>query len=151
MAAWDGRSRSPTVSSSSRRKTWSRQRPTRTVFKLAPYVVLMGTFATFVIIPFGPDLVAREPRPRHLLPAGRLVALDPRRADGRMVVGNKYSLIGGLRAGRPADRLRVAARAGRRCGVAVQAGTLSLNGIVEAQASDELFGAQHGSPAVYRS
>ena len=30
----------------------------RTVFGFAPYVVMMSTIAVFVVIPFGPDLVA---------------------------------------------------------------------------------------------
>ena len=56
------------------------------VYKLAPYVVLMGTLATFVIIPFGPDLVARDLDLGIFYSAGRVVAFDTRCAHGRVVV-----------------------------------------------------------------
>jgi NADH-quinone oxidoreductase subunit H len=110
-----------------------------TVFKLAPYVVLIGTFATFVIIPFGPDLVARD------LDLGvfYLLAVSSISTLGVLMAGwssgNKYSLIGGLRAGAQliAYELPLVLAV---VAVAVQAGTLSLNGIVEAQASTEIFG-----------
>ncbi len=32
----------------------------RTVYGFAPYVVMMSTIAVFVVIPFGPDLVAAD-------------------------------------------------------------------------------------------
>ncbi|NNF70060.1 MAG: NADH-quinone oxidoreductase subunit H, partial [Acidimicrobiia bacterium] len=71
----------------------------RQVFKFAPYVVMVGTFAAFVIIPFGPDLVGRD------LDLGLfyLLAVSSITTVGVLMAGwssgNKYSLIGGLRAG----------------------------------------------------
>lgn len=110
-----------------------------TVYKLAPYVVLMGTLATFVIIPFGPDLV-----PENLdLGIFYLLAVSSLSTLGVLMAGwasgNKYSLIGGLRAAAQliAYELPLVLAA---VAVAVQAGTLSLNGIVEAQATSEIFG-----------
>jgi NADH-quinone oxidoreductase subunit H len=110
-----------------------------TVYKLAPYVVLMGTLATFVIIPFGPDLV-----PENLdLGIFYLLAVSSITTLGVLMAGwasgNKYSLIGGLRAAAQliAYELPLVLAA---VAVAVQAGTLSLVGIVEAQAATEIFG-----------
>jgi NADH-quinone oxidoreductase subunit H len=109
------------------------------VFRFAPYVVLMGTFATFVVIPFGPDLAAEN------LDVGIffLLAVSSLSTLGVLMAGwssaNKYSLIGGLRAAAQliAYELPLVLAA---VAVVVQAGTLSLPGIVEAQANMEIFG-----------
>ena len=103
------------------------------VFRLAPYVMLAGTVATFVVIPIGPETVARD------LDLGifYLLAVSSLSTLGVLMAGwgsgNKYSLIGGVRAGAqliayelPLVLALVA--------VAIQAGTLSLTGIVGAQA-----------------
>jgi NADH-quinone oxidoreductase subunit H len=103
------------------------------VFRLAPYVMLAGTIATFVVIPIGPSAVARD------LDIGifYLLAVSSLSTLGVLMAGwssaNKYSLIGGIRAGAqliayelPLVLALVA--------VAIQAGTLSLSGIVVAQA-----------------
>ncbi|MEZ5174745.1 MAG: NADH-quinone oxidoreductase subunit NuoH [Acidimicrobiia bacterium] len=105
----------------------------RTVYGYAPYVVMMSTIAVFVVIPFGPDLVGRNLD----LGAYYLLAISSLSVLGILMAGwssaNKYSLIGGLRAAAQLIAyelplvLAVAA-------VVVQAGTMSLNGIVEAQA-----------------
>ncbi|MCP4967139.1 MAG: NADH-quinone oxidoreductase subunit NuoH [bacterium] len=107
------------------------------VFRLAPYVMLAGTIATFAIIPIGPTVVARD------LDIGifYLLAISSLSTLGVLMAGwssaNKYSLIGGVRAGAqliayelPLILALVA--------VAIQAGTLSLNGIVAAQ-TETLF------------
>jgi NADH-quinone oxidoreductase subunit H len=103
------------------------------VFRIAPYVVIMATLATFVVIPFGPDLVVRD------LDLGifYLLAVSSLATLGVLMAGwasaNKYSLIGGLRAAAQLIAyelpliLAVVA-------VVVQAGTMSLSGIVDAQA-----------------
>ncbi len=109
------------------------------VFKLAPYVVLMGTVATFVIIPFGPDLVARD------LDLGLfyLLAVSSVSTIGVLMAGwssgNKYSLMGGLRAAAQliAYELPLVLAA---VGVAILAESLSLNEIVRAQAEWQWFG-----------
>jgi len=102
-------------------------------------VVLMGTFATFVVIPFGPDLAAEN------LDVGIffLLAVSSLSTLGVLMAGwssaNKYSLIGGLRAAAQliAYELPLVLAA---LAVVIQAGTLSLSGIVEAQANMEIFG-----------
>jgi NADH-quinone oxidoreductase subunit H len=111
-----------------------------TVYKLAPYVVLMGTLATFVVIPFGPDLV-----PENLdLGIFYLLAVSSLSTLGVLMAGwssgNKYSLIGGLRAAAQliAYELPLVLAV---VGVAIQAQTLSLTGIVEAQAAWRWFDA----------
>jgi len=109
------------------------------VYRLAPYIVLIGTIATFVIIPFGPDLVASDLDLGvfYLLAVSSLGTLGVLMAGWSS--GNKYSLIGGLRAAAQliAYELPLVLAA---VAVVIQAGTLSLSGIVEAQATTELFG-----------
>jgi NADH-quinone oxidoreductase subunit H len=103
------------------------------VYKFAPYVVLAGVVAVFVIIPFSPRLVAQD------LDLGLfyLLAVSSISTIGVLMAGwssaNKYSLMGGLRAAGQliAYELPLVLAA---VGVAIQAGTLSLNGIVAAQA-----------------
>jgi NADH-quinone oxidoreductase subunit H len=110
----------------------------RTVYKLAPYVVLMGTLATFVIIPVSSDLVARD------LDLGvfYLLAVSSLSTLGVLMAGwssaNKYSLMGGLRAAAQliAYELPLVLAV---IGVAIQAGSLSLNDIVTAQSSWQWF------------
>ncbi len=109
------------------------------VYKLAPYVVLMGTLAMFVVIPFGPDMVARD------LDLGifYLLAVASLSTLGVLMAGwssaNKYSLIGGLRAAAQliAYELPLVLAV---IGVAIQAGSLSLNDIVTAQSEWTWFG-----------
>jgi len=111
-----------------------------TVYKLAPYVVLVGTLATFVIIPIGPDLVARD------LDLGvfYLLAVSSLSTLGVLMAGwssaNKYSLMGGLRAAAQliAYELPLVLAV---IGVAIQAGSLSLIDIVDAQSSWQWFDA----------
>ncbi|MDX1448350.1 MAG: NADH-quinone oxidoreductase subunit NuoH [Acidimicrobiia bacterium] len=103
------------------------------VFKIAPMIVLLGTVALFVVIPFGPGLSPRN------LDVGIFYALAISSVStiGVLVAGwssaNKYSLIGGLRAAGQliAYELPLVLAA---VGVVIMAGTMSLEGIVEAQA-----------------
>lgn len=109
------------------------------VYRLAPYIVLMSTAAVYVIIPFGPDLIARD------LDLGVffVLAISSLSTLGVLMAGwssgNKYSLMGGLRAGAQliAYELPMVLAV---VAVAVQAGTLSLQGIVLSQATTEIFG-----------
>jgi NADH-quinone oxidoreductase subunit H len=104
----------------------------RTVFGFAPYVVMMSTLAIFAVIPMGPDLVATN------LDLGVyfILAISSLSVLGVLMAGwssaNKYSLIGGLRAAAQliAYELPLVLAV---VAVVVQAGTMSLNGIVEAQ------------------
>ena len=103
------------------------------VFRLAPYVMVAGIIATFVVIPIGPTTVARD------LDIGifYLLAISSLSTLGVLMAGwgsgNKYSLIGGVRAGAQLIAYELPLVLALSA-VAIQAGTLSLTGIVEAQA-----------------
>ncbi|HEX6945762.1 MAG TPA: NADH-quinone oxidoreductase subunit NuoH [Acidimicrobiia bacterium] len=104
----------------------------RPVFKLAPIVVMMGTVALFVVIPWGPGIIFRD------LEVGIFYALaiSALTTVGVLMAGwasaNKYSLIGGLRAAGQliAYELPLVFSA---VAVVIMAGTMSMTGIVEAQ------------------
>jgi len=104
----------------------------RTVFGFAPYVVMMSTLAVFAVIPMGPDIVATK------LDLGVyfILAISSLSVLGVLMAGwssaNKYSLIGGLRAAAQliAYELPLVLAV---VAVVVQAGTMSMSGIVEAQ------------------
>ena len=104
-----------------------------TVFKAAPYIVVMATLAAFVVIPAGPDLVGVDLD----LGAFYLLAITSLGTLGVLMAGwasaNKYSLIGGLRAAAQliAYELPLVLAV---VAVVIQAGTMSLQGIVAAQA-----------------
>jgi NADH-quinone oxidoreductase subunit H len=102
------------------------------VFKSAPILVLVGTVALFVVIPFGPGLIFRD------LSVGIFYALaiSSLSTVGVLMAGwssaNKYSLIGGLRAAGQliAYELPLVLAV---VGSVIMAGTMSMAGIVEAQ------------------
>ena len=104
----------------------------RPVFKSAPILVLVGTVALFVVIPFGPNLIFRD------LDVGVFYALaiSSLSTIGILMAGwssaNKYSLIGGLRAAGQliAYELPLVLAV---VGSVILAGTMSLQGIVQAQ------------------
>jgi NADH-quinone oxidoreductase subunit H len=105
----------------------------RPVFKIAPMVVLAGTLAVFVIVPFSPDLVVRDLDLGvfYALAAGSLATVGVLMAGWSSA--NKYSLMGGLRAAAQliAYELPLVLAV---VGVVIHAGTMSMVGIVEAQA-----------------
>jgi NADH-quinone oxidoreductase subunit H len=96
--------------------------------------MLAGTIATFVVIPIGPETVARD------LDLGifYLLAISSLSTLGVLMAGwgsgNKYSLIGGVRAGAQLIAYELPLVLALAA-VAIQAGTLSLNGVVAAQAT----------------
>ncbi len=111
----------------------------RTVFAMAPGVGLVATLLSFAVIPLGPGLFALDLE----LGLFYVLAISSAGVLGIMMAGwasaNKFSLIGGLRAAAqliayelPLILVAVA--------VALQAGTLSLVGIVEAQQTSDLLG-----------
>jgi len=106
----------------------------RPVFKFAPMVVLAGTLAVFVIVPFSPDLVVRnlDLGVFYALAAGSIGTVGVLMAGWSSA--NKYSLMGGLRAAAQliAYELPLVLAV---VGVVIQAGTMSMVGIVEAQAA----------------
>ena len=111
----------------------------RQVFKFAPALVLLSTVALFVVIPFSPNLIVRD------LDLGvfYVLAISSVSTIGILMAGwssaNKYSLMGGLRAAGQliAYELPLVLAV---VGVIIQAGTMSMVGIVEAQSSFEVFG-----------
>ncbi len=111
----------------------------RRVFALAPAVVVVSTFLVFVVIPAGPRLVVRD------LDVGVFYALAVSSLSviGVLMAGwassNKYALMGALRAAAQliAYELPLILAV---VGVVIQAGTMSLQGIVLAQQNGEIFG-----------
>ncbi len=104
----------------------------RPVFKSAPMLVFIATVGLYVIIPWGPGLSFRA------LDIGIFYALAISSVSTIGVLmagwssGNKYSLIGGLRAAGQliAYELPLVLSV---VGVVIMAGTMSLQGIVDAQ------------------
>jgi NADH-quinone oxidoreductase subunit H len=115
------------------------ERADRRVFALAPVVVLMSTFLLYLVIPAGPRLIVED------LDTGIFFALAVSSLSvlGILMAGwasaNKYSLIGALRAAGQliAYELPLVLAV---VGVVMQAGTMSLQGIVNAQAHGSIFG-----------
>jgi len=109
------------------------------VFGLAPGVMLIPGIVVLVVVPFGPGAFAEN------LDAGIFFALAVSSIStiGLLMAGwasaNKYSLMGGLRGAAQliAYELPLVLAA---AAVALQAETLSLVGIVEAQAEFRVFG-----------
>ncbi len=120
----------------------------RRVFALAPMIVMMSTFLLYVVIPVGPTLVVEN------LDTGVFFALGVSSISviGVLMAGwssaNKYALLGALRAGGQliAYELPLVLAV---IGVVIQAGTMSLQGIVLAQKDGAIFGFDGlGSPFV---
>jgi len=111
----------------------------RRVFAIAPVVVLVSTFLLYIVLPAGPDLVVQD------LDVGIFYALAVSSLSviGVLMAGwasaNKYSLLGSLRAAGQliAYELPLVLAV---VGVVIQAGTMSLQGIVHAQADGAIFG-----------
>ncbi len=109
------------------------------VFAVAPGVAMVPAILIFLVIPLGPGVFALD------LQLGLFYALAASSVSvlgvlmGGWASANKFSLFGGLRAGGQliAYELPLILAA---IAVAVQAGTLSLVGIVEAQANFMIFG-----------
>ena len=104
----------------------------RPVFKMAPILVMVGTVGLFVVIPFGPGMT-----PQNLdLGVFYALAISSIGTIGVLMAGwssgNKYSLMGGLRAAGQliAYELPLVLAV---VGVVILAGTMSLDGIVQAQ------------------
>jgi len=120
----------------------------RWVFALAPLVVLISTFLLFVVLPVGPDLIVED------LDTGIFFALAVSSISviGVLMAGwasaNKYALLGGLRAAGQLIAYELPLLLAV-VGVVIQAGTLSMQGIVVAQAEGSIFGFDAiGSPYI---
>ena len=114
-------------------------RADRTLFKMAPYLVVGSVLLVYVAVPFGPDAWFAN------LDVGIFYALAVSSVSviGILIAGwasaNKYSLLGGLRAAGQliAYELPMVLAV---VGVIIQAGTMNLQGMVIAQAEGEIFG-----------
>jgi NADH-quinone oxidoreductase subunit H len=104
----------------------------RFLFALAPILAFAGTFVSFAVIPFGPDLIIAD------LDAGLyfLAAVGSLEAIGVIAAGwasnNKWSLFGSVRAATQVVSYEIPMGLAFVT-VAVVAGTLSITGIVEQQ------------------
>ncbi len=111
----------------------------RRIFALAPVVVILSTFLIYAVIPAGPDLVIADLDVGifYAMAVGSLGVLGVLMAGWSSA--NKYSLLGALRAAGQliAYELPLVLAV---VGVVIQAGTMSLSGIVVAQAEGEIFG-----------
>ena len=111
----------------------------KTIFKMAPLIVLMSTFLLVVVIPFGPDAYFTnfETGVFYGLAVASVSVL------GILVAGwasaNKYSLLGGLRAGGQLIAYELPMVLAT-LGVVIQAGTMNLQGIVAVQNQGSIFG-----------
>ena len=111
----------------------------RRVFALAPAVVVISTFLVFLVIPAGPDLVVKD------LDVGVFYALAVSSLSviGVLMAGwasaNKFALLGALRAAAQLIAYELPLLLAV-VGVVIQAGTMSLQGIVAAQQNGSIFG-----------
>jgi len=123
------------------------ERADRRVFILAPVIVMVSAFLVYVVIPAGPG-ASGEPLDTGIFFA---LAVSSISVIGILAAGwssaNKYSLIGGLRAAGQliAYELPLVLAV---VGVVMMAGTMSLEGIVEAQSNFHLFGSSLVVPFV---
>jgi NADH-quinone oxidoreductase subunit H len=111
----------------------------RRVFAAAPAVILISTFLVYLVVPAGPRLIVAD------LDGGVFYALAVSSLSviGVLMAGwasaNKYALLGALRAAAQliAYELPLVLAV---VGVVIQAGTMSLQGIVHAQQEGEILG-----------
>lgn len=117
------------------------ERADRKLFKLAPYLVVTTVLLVYLAIPFGPHMTfTRGGFKGGIFYAVAIASLS---TLGVLFAGwasaNKFSLIGGLRAGGQlvAYELPLVLAV---VGVVIQAGTMDMQGIVAAQAHGSIFG-----------
>jgi NADH-quinone oxidoreductase subunit H len=121
----------------------------RRIFAIAPLVVVTSTFLVFLVLPTGPDLVVSN------LDVGVFYALavSSLAVVGVLMAGwasaNKFALLGALRAAAQLIAYELPLLLAV-VGVVVMAGTMSLQGIVEAQQNGSIFGWDGiGNPFVF--
>jgi NADH-quinone oxidoreductase subunit H len=104
----------------------------RPLFRFAPYLVFVGMFGTFVVLPFGAKLIAADLNVGVLY----LLAVTSLVVVGLLMAGwasnSKWALLGGVRSAAQLVSYEIPS-AFALLGVAMQAGTLSTQGIVTAQ------------------
>ena len=115
------------------------QEADKRVFALAPAIVVISTFLTFLVIPAGPDIIVKD------LNVGVFYALAVSSLSviGVLMAGwasaNKFSLLGALRAAAQLIAYELPLLLAV-VGVVIQAGTMSLQGIVLTQSTGSIFG-----------
>ena len=111
----------------------------KTIFKMAPLIVLTSTFLLIAVVPFGPEAWFTD------FSAGVFYALAVGSVSvlGVLVAGwasaNKYSLLGGIRGAGQLIAYELPMVLATR-GVGIQAESMNLNRIVEVQNTGEIFG-----------
>jgi NADH-quinone oxidoreductase subunit H len=105
----------------------------RSYFRFAPYLVLLGTALSFVVIPFGPALIISNLNVGifYLLATGAFTVV------GLIMAGwasnNKWSLLGGMRSAAQIISYEIPNTMAILV-VVLMAGTMSMQGIIAAQA-----------------
>lgn len=105
----------------------------RRFFRFAPYLVLLGTALSFVVIPFGPQLIISDLNVGvfYLLATGSFTVV------GLIMAGwasnNKWALLGGMRSAAQIVSYEIP-NALAILVVVLTAGTMSVQGIIRAQA-----------------
>ena len=105
----------------------------RSIFKFAPYLLLLGTALSFVVIPFGPTWIIGDLNVGvlYLLATGSFTVV------GLIMAGwasnNKYALLGGMRSAAQIVSYEIP-NALAILVVVLTAGTMSMQGIIRAQA-----------------
>ncbi len=109
------------------------------IFKMAPLIVLLSTFLLVVVVPFGPDAYFTNFQTGVFYG----LAVSSISTLGILIAGwasaNKYSLLGGLRAGGQLIAYELPLVLAT-VGVVIQAGSMNLQDIVVAQNTGEIFG-----------
>src|SRR5256885_246163 len=102
------------------------------LFSLAPYVVFMGFLCTFVVIPFGGDLIVADLNIGILY----ILAVTSLVVVGILMAGwasnNKWSLLGGMRSAAQIVSYEIPAGLAL-LNIVFLAGTMSMQGIIKAQ------------------
>ena len=105
----------------------------RSIFKFAPYLLLLGTTLSFVVIPFGPKWIIGDLNVGvlYLLATGSFTVI------GLIMAGwasnNKFALLGGMRSAAQIVSYEIP-NALAILVVVLTAGTMSMHGIIRAQA-----------------
>ena len=109
------------------------------MFAFAPAVIVISTFLVFLVIPAGPDIIVKD------LNVGVFytLAVSSLSVIGVLMAGwasaNKFALLGALRAAGQLIAYELPLLLAV-VGVVIQAGTMSLQGIVLSQHTGAIFG-----------
>jgi NADH-quinone oxidoreductase subunit H len=118
------------------------------LFRLAPYLVFIGVFSTWVVLPFSPWLVGADLNVGivYLLAITALVVAGI--IMGGWASNSKWALLGGVRSAAQMISYEIPAGFALLTAV-VPAGTLSLQGLITVQGGAPWNWAVFGSPAAF--